>query len=226
MQRGWSSFADTRQKPIATSSIRTRVFSFFSRRCVGGDVHPVGVRRRLHGSRIFGRCSIVTISLAQPGRVSAEAGACGAERNQPASKSRHRTSTALGFGSSDGWILREAGEERVFSTEAGMWSGRGFSGRKRRIRKSGRRFSLSPQARRNDPRNTGTLIRGSGGEFSRSGDECFRDFTPIHMNRGRQNIFRGLTRLTRDRTRDRFSTTPRNAGTIFHDSRRDFQTAS
>ena len=226
MQRGWSSFADTRQKTVVASLIRTRVFSCFSRRCVGGDVHPVGVRRHLHGSRIFGRGSIVTISQAQPGRVSAEAGACGAERNQPASKSRHRTSTALGFGSSEGWILCEEGKKGVFGAGAGEWGGRGFSGRKRRIGMSGRRFSLSPQAWRNHPRNTGALIRGSGGAFSRSGDECFRDFTPIPMNRGRQNIFRGLTRLPRDRTRDRFSTTPRNAGTIFHGSRRDFQTAS
>jgi len=223
MRRGWSSFADTRQKPVATSSIRTRGFSCFSRQCVGGDVHPVGVRRHLNGPQIFGRRNIVTNPPPQPGRVSAEAGACGAKRNQPASKSLQRTSTTLGFGNGEGWILRGQGgsfwsrsrgmeRPRIFSPDAG-------------IRKNGRRFSFSPQARRNHPRNTGTLIRGSGGAFSRSGDECFRDFTPIHMNRGRQNIFRGLTRLTRDRTRDRFSTTPRNAGTIFHGSRRDFQAA-
>ena len=60
MQRGWSSFADTRQKPIATTSILTRVFSCFSRRCVGGDVHPVGVRRQLNDSQIFGTHLVVT----------------------------------------------------------------------------------------------------------------------------------------------------------------------
>jgi len=53
MQRGWSSFADTRQKTHPTSSIRTRVFSSFSRQCVGGDVHPVGVRRHLIGLQFF-----------------------------------------------------------------------------------------------------------------------------------------------------------------------------
>ena len=84
-------------KPKATTSTWTKGFSRFSRRCVGGDVHPVGVRRQLNDPWIFGRLIIVTISPAQPGRVSAEVGACGAKRNQPASKSRQCTSTALRF---------------------------------------------------------------------------------------------------------------------------------
>ena len=54
-----------------------------------------------------------------PGRVSAEAGACAAKRNQPASKSRQRTPTTYSFTSGEGWILREAGEEGVFGAGAG-----------------------------------------------------------------------------------------------------------
>jgi hypothetical protein len=65
MQRGWSSFADTRQKNQPTSSIRTRVFSSFSRQCVGGDVHPVGVRRHLNDPLIFGTRLVVTFSSAR-----------------------------------------------------------------------------------------------------------------------------------------------------------------
>ena len=131
----------------------------------------------------------------------------------------------LRFCCGEGWILREAGEEGVFSAEAGDLWRTGIFRPEAGCGMSGRRFSLSPQARRNHPRNTGTLIRGSGDEFSRSGDECFQDFHPSHTKRGRGNIFRGLPRLARDRTRDRFSTQPRNEGTIFHGSWRDFQTA-
>lgn len=172
MQRGWGSFADTRQKPNANSSIRTRGFSRFSRKCVGGDVHPVGVRRHLSDSRIFGRLIVVTIPLAQPGRVSAEAGACEAERNQPASKSLQRTSATLGFGSGEGWILCEAGEDIVLASEQGNGADEDFYD-EAGDRNARMPISLSPQARRNHPRNTGTLIRGGGDEFSRSGDECF-----------------------------------------------------
>ncbi len=137
------------------------------------------------------------------------------------------TSTTLGFESGEGWILREAGKEGVFGAGAGDFGADGdFQARSRGIGMSGRRFSLSPQARRNHPRNTGTLIRGCGDEFSRSGEECFQDFHPIHTERGRENIFRGLTRQARDWTRDRFSNQPRNEGMIFHASRRDFQTSS
>lgn len=102
----------------------------------------------------------------------------------------------------------------------------GFSGGMRDG--EGRRTPVfpSPQATRNHPRNTGTLIRGSGDEFSRSGDEWFEDFHPIPTERGRENIFRGLARTSDQRTRDRFSTQPRNEGSILPETRRDFQTTS
>jgi len=93
------------------------IYQFWGR-CVGGDVHPVGVRWHLNDPWIFGRRIVVTMPPAQPGRTSAEAGACGAKRNQPASKARSRTSTTLGFESGEGWILRETREEGVFGAEA------------------------------------------------------------------------------------------------------------
>ena len=46
MQRGWSSFADTRQKPNATSSIRTRVFLCFR----GGVSAEMSIRSALAGT--------------------------------------------------------------------------------------------------------------------------------------------------------------------------------
>jgi len=73
------------------------VFMIFAEWCVGGDVHPVGVRRHLNGPWIFGRRFVVTIPPAQPGRVSAVAGACGAERSQPATIARTRNSATHGF---------------------------------------------------------------------------------------------------------------------------------
>jgi hypothetical protein len=69
----------------------------FSRKCVGGDVHPVGVCWHLNDPRIFRSRIIVIISPVQTGRVLAESAACGAKVNQPASKSRHRTSKVFGF---------------------------------------------------------------------------------------------------------------------------------
>jgi len=97
MQRGWSSFADTRQKPNATSSIRTRVFSRFSRR-VCRRRWPSGSRPQApQRPKDFRKAHRRAKSTGQPGRVSAVAGACGAERNQPASKARPRTLTTCGF---------------------------------------------------------------------------------------------------------------------------------
>ena len=65
MRRGWSCFADTRQKPHPTSSIRTRVFSSFSRKCVGGDGHPGGVCRHLNDPQIFGTRIVLRFSSAR-----------------------------------------------------------------------------------------------------------------------------------------------------------------
>ena len=84
MQRGWSSFADTRQKPNATSSIRMKgFFEIFAevcrRRCPTGR-RPQAPQR----PKDFGRRIVVTNPPAQLGWVSAVTGACGAERNQPA----------------------------------------------------------------------------------------------------------------------------------------------
>lgn len=40
----------------------------------------------------------------------------------------------------------------------------------------GQRFSLSPKAPRNHLRDAGTLIWGSGDDFSRSGEACFENY--------------------------------------------------
>jgi hypothetical protein len=105
MRRGWSSFADTRKKTHPTSSIRTRVFSRFSRQCVGGDVHPVGVRRHLNDSPIFGTRLVVPFSSARAETRFDGGWRLWSLRNQPASAPRTRTSATHGFARGFLWIF-------------------------------------------------------------------------------------------------------------------------
>ena len=51
MQRGWSSFADTGEI-LGSSVMRVLIWTRSCGGCVGGDVHPVGVRRHLNDPRI------------------------------------------------------------------------------------------------------------------------------------------------------------------------------
>ena len=53
MQRGWSSFADTRQITFSNTIGEDQRIRIFSRQCVGVDGHPVGVRRHLNDPRIY-----------------------------------------------------------------------------------------------------------------------------------------------------------------------------
>jgi hypothetical protein len=139
--------------------------------------------------RIFGRLIIVTISPAQPGRVSAEAGACGAKRNQPASKSRQRTSTTLGFESGEDWILREEGEEGVFVVGAGKWGGRGFSARMRGSGKADADFHSLPKPGGTIHGTRGHLFGEAGESFRRAGMSVFRIFTPSTRSGGGKTSF-------------------------------------
>lgn len=93
-------------------------------------------------------------------------------------------------------------------------------------RGGGHQFYHLPKPRGTIHGRRGHFFRDTRAMFSRSGDECFEDFHPIPTGRGRENIFRGLARTSDQRTRDRFSTQPRNEGTIFPATRRDFQTTS
>jgi len=52
-QRRWISFADTRQITISKQSARISGSGILSRQCVGGDGHPVGVRRHLNDPQIY-----------------------------------------------------------------------------------------------------------------------------------------------------------------------------
>ncbi len=53
MQRGLSSFADTRRITFSNTIGEDQRIKLFSRLCVGGDGHPVGVRRHLNDPRIY-----------------------------------------------------------------------------------------------------------------------------------------------------------------------------
>jgi hypothetical protein len=53
MQRGWSSFADTRQIIFSKTIGEDHRFNYSARQCVGGDGHPVGGNWQLNDSWVF-----------------------------------------------------------------------------------------------------------------------------------------------------------------------------
>ena len=66
-------------------SVRISESDIFSRQCVGGDGHPVGVGRQFNDPRIFRRQFVAPFKQIEAGRVSAEASLVersGARRHQ------------------------------------------------------------------------------------------------------------------------------------------------